>query len=293
MNKRIVSNIAGFFSKRWEIWVSFVLIILFIFLGVKFIYPLFLRIALFIVVYWGCFKILSWSKWLLEKISPRGFKTLSLGLAFLFTGWIILIQVSILPDNINIKFQRIFTTTYSFSGSYSSELSDATINFIQEYKDVHLTDRQEDTDDSIIYLGDSVPPKPLDINIVGNIALVQVTAVPNPSRVFILIHPHNTEFWYVQTPLTYVDPYWEGYVYFGAMDCDCKIKFDLIVLGSKDWYVLDIFRGRGLRAGMKLDYLPILNQSEVIVVQKYYEEKIVGICVPEDKNAIEKKCPIE
>ena len=44
-----------------------------------------------------------------------------------------------------------------------------------------------------------------------------------------------------------------------------------MALASKDWIVLDLFRGRTLREGQKLDYLPVLNQSEVVVVEKVCE----------------------
>lgn len=297
MHKKTISNVIPKTGSWESVFVFLVLISLFFYIGWVYLWSVSLRIALFITIYLISSVILIRWKWLLEKISRRGIAFMSVILALLFTGWTILIMVSIYPDNVNIKFNSLYTTTQSFSDLNESERSQATIDYIRENAESLPVNSEQDTlkgsvSDNLVV---SLPP-----NTVGNIALVHVTAVPKPERVYVLVHPHNTQYWYVQTPLTYVETtenkYWEGYVYFGTMDCDCKLKFDLIVLGSKDWYLLDVFRDRGLRAGMKLDYLPTLNQSEVIVVQKHYdgifdENKCSDL---EDLyTTIEGTCPIE
>jgi hypothetical protein len=46
------------------------------------------------------------------------------------------------------------------------------------------------------------------------------------------------------------------------------MKYDVIALATKDSPVLDLFRGRSLHEGQILDYLPILNQSDIILLRK-------------------------
>lgn len=275
MIKKTIDKIVKKFAQWGKIRVLPVLILLFFFLGLGLLSSISMRVAFYIAIYWVCSGITSRSKWLLERFTLANIEISSTVLAIFFTGWIFLIQVSIFPDNVNLKFDRMFTTRHSFPGSNASELSDATINYIRNNLENLPKDYRENPLEEEIFLGDSTVSSTL--NVVGNIAYVQVTAIPKPKRVFILSHPYNTQFWYVQTPLTFVDTdkndYWEGYIYFGPLNGDCNLKFDLILLGSKDWLWLDVFRGRGLRAGMELDYLPVLNQSETITVQKMCGEK--------------------
>ncbi len=285
MRKKMINNVIPKTGSWESVIVFFVLISLFFYLGWVYLWSISLRIALFIAIYLILSVILIRWKWLLEKITRRGTVIMSAILALLFTGWTILIMVSIYPDNVNIKFNSLYTTTQSFSDLNEFERSQAAIDYIRKNAEIIPANIEQDTlkrgriSDNLIV---SLPS-----NTVGTIALVRITAVPEPERMYVLVHPHNTQFWYVQTPLTYIETedrnYWEGYIYFGTMDCDCNIKFDLVVLGSKDRYLLDVFRGRVLREGMKLDYLPTLNQSEIIVVQKYDEGKCPTV----------RKCPAE
>lgn len=275
MIKKITDDVLRKFTQWGKIRVLPILILLFFLLGWGFLWSLGMRIALYISIYWVCSEIMSRSKWLLERVNLKSVEIASAILALFFTGWIILIQVSIFPDSVNIKFDGIFTTRHSFSGSDVSEISDSTINYIQDSVDSLPEGYKEDSLDEGFRLGDSIVLSTPDI--VGNIAYVQVTAVPKPKRVFVLIHPHSTQSWYVQTPLIFVTvnntDFWEGYIYFGPPNGDCNLKFDLILLASKDWLWLDVFRGRGLRAGKELDYLPVLNQSDTITVQKMCGEQ--------------------
>ena len=225
-----------------------------------------LFVLLFLIFIW----VQSKSRLIKEKLKSTGIILASLLLALILTGWIVLFEISILPSHVNIKFSKIYTTTYSFPGEVNRQ--DKILSFIHENVEDYPQSQPTPT------VGETVISKDLRISqltdVVGNMAVIQVQAVPKPGRVYILIHPHNTQFWYVQAPLKHRsaanDPngYWEGVIYFGHLDDDCGMKYDLIALGTKDPLLLDIFRGRGLTEGKALDYLPVLNQSDIILVRK-------------------------
>jgi len=106
---------------------------------------------------------------------------------------------------------------------------------------------------------------------------VTVIVFPNAENVYFLIHPHSTELWYVQSEPTSVkrgaQEYWTAKILFGdSPPKDCGKKFDVVVLASRDDERYDIFRGRILQPGDQIDYLPVLNQSEIITVTKQCEE---------------------
>jgi hypothetical protein len=272
---RIDSKI-GDKSGLWKrIWVSLPPILAFLFLAYILLSPLALRFALLLLIFWACSEALHVSKWLVERVNKRFIALIAMLIALIATSWIVLIQISILPENVNIRFESLYTTTDSFSGENEEEQRENTINFIRESVNLLRSEVQTDNLEDGAILGDSQVSFPMDT--VGNIALVQITAIPKPKRVVIMIHPHNTQFWYVQPSLIYKiegsHEYWEGYIYFGSIGGDCNLKFDLIVLASKEWLLLDVFRGRGIREGMKLDYLPVLNQSETIVVRKSCQQR--------------------
>jgi hypothetical protein len=183
----------------------------------------------------------------------------SLMLAGLFTSWVILWQMSIIPGNVNLAIIEPETNQVRYRES------------------------------------------------------IYVTAMPDPERVYLLIHPHSTQFWYVQgtptlktTQLAGTETnqiYWKFDVQFGTDDqTDCEQKFDIIALASRDIFWLDLFRGRVLEEGEMVDMLqgrtveivgsdnrsnqqqilkpeyrivgsiPVLNSSNQVVVTKICKE---------------------
>lgn len=266
MHRRKTSDILAWGQRNILLILSSALLVL----AMIFLSPLALRIALFLLILWICYIALHKFERFVNKVNKRLVAIIGVLFALLLTSWIVLIQVSILPENVNIRFENLYTTTDAFSGENEEEQRENSVNFIEENVNLLRSENQTDNLEDGAILGDSQVSFPMDT--VGNVALVQITAVPKPKRVIIMIHPYNTQFWYVQPSLIHKiegsNEYWEGYIYFGSVGGDCNLKFDLIVLASKDWLLLDVFRGRGIREGMKLDYLPVLNQSETIVVRK-------------------------
>jgi hypothetical protein len=137
----------------------------------------------------------------------------------------------------------------------------------------------------------SILPASVNLNIerphqdqVGFQERIRVSSSPSAKRVYLLIHPHSTQLWFLQNtlPLEIVDrdnnleiddAVWVFQAQFGTTeDSDCNEKYDILALASRDEEWIYFFRGRLLTEGAKINLiqmnLPPLNSSDQVVVTK-------------------------
>jgi hypothetical protein len=144
----------------------------------------------------------------------------------------------------------------------------------------------------------SILPASVNLNIeiekpdqehVGFQERIRVSSSPSAKRIYLLIHPHSTQLWFLQNTLPVEtadrdnnpetdDAVWVFQAQFGATeDSDCNEKYDILALASRDEDWIDFFRGRLLTEGAKIDLiqgnLPSINSSDQIVVTKICPQK--------------------
>lgn len=226
-------------------------------------YAIIARIILLVILSILGFLLIPKIGWLTKRIGDNWARVLGILLGIVLTGWFVLFQTSILPLNVSIKFHQIYTR------NASPDTQDLIEKIREDVSDAYLVLGQFLMGGSST--GKVITSQPQDS--VGDAAIIQLEAVPNPKRVYILIHPHNTQYWYVQSPVSFNEDsgYWEGAVYFGRLNGDCGLKFDLIAMASRNSWLEDVFRGRLMKENDQSSYLPMLNRSDVFVVTKECE----------------------
>lgn len=125
----------------------------------------------------------------------------------------------------------------------------------------------------------SWPPAPVDIAIsspqaesVIHSPKLRVAGSVSPSHavVRLLVHPEDTDIWYVQSP-PIVDKkvgQWRGFCYLGTESMGIGVRYDVIAVASTGSWFVDTLLGRRLEPEQRVKVLPLLNKSRIVVVER-------------------------
>ena len=119
----------------------------------------------------------------------------------------------------------------------------------------------------------TVEPVPPGYQVDGVTVVVSGTVSPPDTRVMVLVHPWDSDRWWVQeTPWTKRigvqsnHAEWQTVVRLGDETHGHGQAFEVIAVGSQDSLVLDILAERYFRPGTELFSLPTLSHSNSVVL---------------------------
>lgn len=99
---------------------------------------------------------------------------------------------------------------------------------------------------------------------------VSGTISPTNSSVTLLVHPEDTDLWWVQGSAEVINKSgnWQGVCYIGTDSMGVDRNYDIIALGTNSYWFYDALLGRTLIAGHTIKVLPLVNKSEIVVVRR-------------------------
>ncbi len=102
--------------------------------------------------------------------------------------------------------------------------------------------------------------------------LVKGTVSPENARVRLLVHPEDTDHWWVQSPpeLNKATGDWQGVCYIGTDSMGIGRRYDIVAVGSASPWFLDALLGRVFSPGTTVKTLPRISKSEIVVVTRGY-----------------------
>jgi hypothetical protein len=125
-----------------------------------------------------------------------------------------------------------------------------------------------------------IPANPVDVRItspstgttVGKAEIfIAGTVSPPDARVLVLVHPVDSDRWWVQLEPSVTQPdsnqnasQWETTIYLGDETHGIGEQFEVVALGSEAALVFDILTGRYYPTGAEVDALPPLSRSNVV-----------------------------
>lgn len=123
------------------------------------------------------------------------------------------------------------------------------------------------------------PPPPVSIAILSprtnmcftsqELHVIGTVSPPN-AKVFILVHPEDTDMWWVQSYPTVNKEtgQWQGVCYIGTKTMGIGRRYDIIAVGSIVPWIFDALLGRALLPGQTISILPLVNKSDIVVVKR-------------------------
>jgi uncharacterized membrane protein (UPF0136 family) len=127
-----------------------------------------------------------------------------------------------------------------------------------------------------------VPSRPVAVEITSPLSRTEIggqtttilgTVSPADSRVMILIHPWDADHWWVQEGPAIVgideetnSAVWQAQIVLGEENVGRNEAFEVIALGSQDPLLFDLLVGRHLAEGEEVVGLPVLSQSNSLVL---------------------------
>jgi hypothetical protein len=99
---------------------------------------------------------------------------------------------------------------------------------------------------------------------------VQGTVFPASATVHLLVHPEDTDSWWVQSAPEQdkVTGRWRSTCYIGTDSMGIGRRYDIVAVGSASPWFLDALWGRILVPGTTVKILPLISKSEIVVVTR-------------------------
>lgn len=104
---------------------------------------------------------------------------------------------------------------------------------------------------------------------------ITVTSSPADARVWILVHPRNSDRWWVQeqprkfeVDTTLDGAVWRGEIILGTATRGIGESYEVIAVASRDPYVFDYLANRVIQPETELFRLPVLSRSDTLLIRR-------------------------
>jgi len=101
------------------------------------------------------------------------------------------------------------------------------------------------------------------VNVVGTVS-------PPDATVSVLVHPEDTDQWWVQSsPIVHsTSGHWQAVCYIGTDSMGIGRNFDIVAVGSASPWFLDALLGRTFAPGRTMQRLPLISKSQLVVIKR-------------------------
>lgn len=127
-----------------------------------------------------------------------------------------------------------------------------------------------------------VPASPVEIAIEkpsneavisGKETVISGTVSPSNSRIFVLVHPVDSNRWWIQEPPVVFQredeqAQWKASIHLGTEDLGAGESFQVVAVASQDPEWFDLLAGRHYQAGDEVHSLPPLSRSNVLILHR-------------------------
>ena len=101
------------------------------------------------------------------------------------------------------------------------------------------------------------------VNVVGTVS-------PPDATVRVLVHPEDTDLWWIQSSpvVNGTSGRWQVVCYIGTDTMGIGRNFDIVAVGSASPWFLDALLGRTFVPGRTMRQLPLISKSQIVVSRR-------------------------